>query len=67
MRTWMDVYRQRQRRLREQRFHELEAANRAAWRATSGIEDLAYPDGKRFLFDLLEERAQWPYSVSDIT
>lgn len=51
MRTWMDVYRQRQRRERELRFLDQVARNRAAWSPPVEIEDLAYPHTKRFIFD----------------
>ena len=51
MRTWMDVYRQRQRRERELRFLDQVARNRAAWSPPVEIEDLAYPHGKRSLFE----------------
>jgi len=63
----MDIYRQRQRRLREVRFAAQVVANRAAWATRVEIEDLAYPPCYRYLFDLPPERANRSRFVSDVT
>ncbi len=58
MRTWMDVYRQKQRRERELRFLDQVARNRAAWQEATRIEDLKDPTGYRYLFDVSLKRHQ---------
>jgi len=59
MRTWMDVYRQRQRRERELRFLEQIRLNRAAWSIALNIVDVAQPHGKRLPFEPYPRWSHW--------
>ncbi len=63
----MDLYRLRRRREREARFLEQLRLNRAAWLASSQIEDLKNPSCYRYLFDLPPERANRSRFASDVT
>jgi hypothetical protein len=51
-----------QRLARSKRFLELKIALAAAWGPYVGIEDLADPHGKRFLFDVTLERHKESFS-----
>jgi hypothetical protein len=62
VRTWMDVYRQRERWERQVRFLEQVRLNRAAWSRAPPIVDLADPHGKRFLF---QGPSRWAHGSTD--